>query len=196
MLNEFTNNPEKFNGEGKQRSVEESKGDEITEGDELLGLESLEEEKSVINPELRNHQIRLMLEFLALLFKEVGPEAVLCKYTIIRKFNEVAIPMYWSRICQANVMYEKKTQFPPWSPKRQVLIVIPNSDTEHNTRIVENYVRDILIDTIEGDLNKLPINLSLIQKEYNKRINLKDPHLYSVAKQWNTSLNDFFFQTL
>lgn len=108
-----------------------------------------------------------MANFLKKLFSESGNGYVL-KTTALAKYNEAGVPITWSRLVSTNVMFEKKSNYPPWSQSQKVTVLIPLSDTESNVRALENAVTQIIIERIEkeGDKFSLPIRLADIQKDY------------------------------
>ena len=83
-----------------------------------------------------------------LLFREVGENCVLYKSFVIRKFIEAGVPLTWNKLCAAQVIYEKKTSFPPWNPKRQFILVFPINSVDENNQKVEYYVTKIIQDMI------------------------------------------------
>ena len=89
-----------------------------------------------------------MANFLRMLFKEAG-EILLPKSTVLAKFNEAGVPITWCRILPSNVMFEKKTVFPPYTPANKVTIVLPLASPEENLANLESSLIKILSEKID-----------------------------------------------
>jgi len=73
-----------------------------------------------------------MGQFLDILFKEEAPNGYLLKSTLMQKFNEGGVPITWARLIGVRNLFEKKTNFPPWSLNNKVTVVVPLQDLESN----------------------------------------------------------------
>lgn len=77
-----------------------------------------------------------MADFLLLLFKEYD-KIVLTKSEVINKYNEAGVPITWARIAPLNIMFEKKTNMPPWSLSQKITVVLPLKSAEENLKDLE-----------------------------------------------------------
>ncbi|CDW77758.1 3-5 exonuclease family protein [Stylonychia lemnae] len=161
---------------------------------ELERLKQIEEEKLILRP----WQVKITAEFMRLLFQEVGQNCILYKSIVIKKFIEAGVPLTWNKLCSAQVVYEKKTCFPPWNLKRSFILVLPINDVDQNNQVVQKCATQIITQMIDDQKEnfKLPIQVTEISKIYHKIINLRDPPLFIVAKQQCQSLEGYFYRIL
>ncbi|CDW72630.1 UNKNOWN [Stylonychia lemnae] len=146
---------------------------------------------------LRPWQNKLMISFLAKLFKESQHEYLL-KSTVVRKYNEAGVPFIQPRIAQHKTYYEKKNNYPPWALSQKVEIWLPFLDQESFLKRVESQISLIIQAKIDRLLEKfkLPIMQVDIQKDYNLQLQILDPPLHVVTRCLKVDMDTFFNKVL
>jgi hypothetical protein len=66
----------------------------------------------------------------------------------MNKYNEAGVPITWARLVSENVMFEKKTYFPPWSTNQKVTIVLPLKTPEENLTELEQSIVNIISEKV------------------------------------------------
>ena len=146
---------------------------------------------------VRPWQNQIMSDFLDMLFKEAD-ENILMRTTVMAKYNEAGVPITWARLASKNTMFEKKTNFPPWSLAEKVTIVLPLLSQEDNLSNLEFSIVNILTEKIDQQRDKfvLPVRVVDIQKEIQLRLEIRDPPLFIILKQVDTTLENLFYRLL
>lgn len=93
---------------------------------------------------VRPWQNKIMAKFLLKLFEEAGEDTVLQRSTVNNKYNEAGVPLTWARLVGENVMFEKKTNFPPWAVSQKITVVLPLKSTEENLKELEQSIVNII----------------------------------------------------
>lgn len=58
----------------------------------------------------------------------------------MKKYNEAGVPITWSRLCMTRIFFEKKVNYPPWSLKTKVTILVPMKSKDNLISEIENSI--------------------------------------------------------
>ena len=59
------------------------------------------------------------------------------------------MPLTWTRLVSMNVMFEKKTVFPPFEQSQKIVVVLPLKSAEENLRELEGSLIRILTEKMD-----------------------------------------------
>ena len=108
---------------------------------------------------IRPWQNEIMTKFLELVLRE-SQNGYLHKSSVMKKFNEAAMPITWTRLDK--VYFEKKSTYPPWSLSKKITFIVPLRDEESNLKRTEELISNIIKAKIDQQKEKfkLPIRLN------------------------------------